>query len=119
MAIPAEKINVEKVAEKAVEKRRVLGRGVVDGKPIAWMELKPLTGRTHQLRVHCAHMGWPILGDPVYGDRADRGATLHLLARSISVPLYSGKPPIEAVAPPPAHMAEGLRVCGGGDAAAT
>ena len=32
------------------------------------LELKPVTGRTHQLRVHCAHMGWPILGDPQYGN---------------------------------------------------
>ena len=31
------------------------------------LELEPITGRTHQLRVHCAHMGWPILGDPQYG----------------------------------------------------
>ena len=31
------------------------------------LELSPITGRTHQLRVHCAHMGWPILGDPQYG----------------------------------------------------
>lgn len=31
------------------------------------LELTPITGRTHQLRVHCAHMGWPILGDPQYG----------------------------------------------------
>lgn len=31
------------------------------------LKLQPLTGRTHQLRVHCAHMGWPILGDPQYG----------------------------------------------------
>lgn len=31
------------------------------------LSLRPITGRTHQLRVHCAHMGWPILGDPQYG----------------------------------------------------
>ena len=31
------------------------------------LELRPVTGRTHQLRVHCAHMGFPILGDPQYG----------------------------------------------------
>ena len=31
------------------------------------MELEPLTGRTHQLRLHCAHLGCPILGDPQYG----------------------------------------------------
>jgi 23S rRNA-/tRNA-specific pseudouridylate synthase len=31
------------------------------------LALQPVTGRTHQLRVHCSHMGWPILGDPQYG----------------------------------------------------
>ena len=41
---------------------RVLERG-----PICRLELRPLTGRTHQLRVHCAHEGFPILGDPQYG----------------------------------------------------
>ena len=34
------------------------------------LELKPITGRTHQLRVHCAHCGFPILGDPQYGSEA-------------------------------------------------
>jgi len=34
------------------------------------LELRPVTGRTHQLRVHCAHMGFPILGDPQYGGEA-------------------------------------------------
>lgn len=34
---------------------------------ICKLALRPITGRTHQLRVHCAHMGWPILGDPQYG----------------------------------------------------
>ena len=34
---------------------------------ICKLALKPITGRTHQLRVHCAYMGWPILGDPQYG----------------------------------------------------
>lgn len=33
------------------------------------LELRPITGRTHQLRVHCAHMGFPILGDPQYGTK--------------------------------------------------
>lgn len=42
---------------------RVLERG-----PISRLELQPLTGRTHQLRVHCAHEGFPILGDPQYGN---------------------------------------------------
>ena len=36
------------------------------------LELTPVTGRTHQLRVHCAYMGWPILGDPQYGTEASQ-----------------------------------------------
>ena len=36
------------------------------------LALRPITGRTHQLRVHCAHMGWPILGDPQYGSEVSQ-----------------------------------------------
>lgn len=49
------------------------------------LELEPVTGRTHQLRLHCAHMGFPILGDPQYGSAAsvaysqDLGLTTQLL----------------------------------------
>ncbi len=46
----------------------------------AALALRPVTGRTHQLRVHCAYMGYPILGDPQYGDgAADFGLTHQLL----------------------------------------
>lgn len=83
---------------------RVLGRG--DG--LAWLELTPETGRTHQLRVHCAAAGFPILGDPFYG--AGEPGGLHLLARRITLPL---DPPAEAVAPVPAHMARAIAACGG------
>lgn len=38
--------------------------------PTSLLALRPITGRTHQLRVHCAHMGFPILGDPQYGSEA-------------------------------------------------
>jgi 23S rRNA pseudouridine955/2504/2580 synthase len=37
------------------------------GEAVCKLALRPITGRTHQLRVHCAHMGHPILGDPQYG----------------------------------------------------
>lgn len=47
----------------SVTEYRVLER---NGK-LCKLELRPITGRTHQLRVHCAHMGFPILGDPQYG----------------------------------------------------
>ena len=80
---------------------------------LTWLALEPLTGRTHQLRVHCAAMGWPILGDSVYG-RAPRtgGRGLHLHAREIVVPLYKNRAPIQVTAPVPAHMHERLRACG-------
>jgi len=105
-------MKVDPAGQPAQTTWTVLGRGLLEGKPIAWMALSPLTGRTHQLRVHSAHGGWPIVGDPIYGDRSDRGATLNLLARRIAVPLYAGKEPIVVEAPPPAHMLAGLAACG-------
>ena len=42
------------------------------------LALEPITGRTHQLRVHCAHMGWPILGDPQYGSEASQAFSAEL-----------------------------------------
>lgn len=90
---------------------RVLGRGEEAGRPLAWLELEPLTGRTHQLRVHCAASGFPILGDSVYGDAA-RGADLHLHARSLELPLHPKKPPITCEAPAPDHMRDALALCG-------
>lgn len=83
----------------------------------AALALAPLTGRTHQLRVHCAAMGWPILGDAVYG--AGGGplhVPLHLHARAIRVPLAKAGPPVAARAPVPPHMREALRALGLGNA---
>ena len=42
------------------------------------LALRPITGRTHQLRVHCSHMGWPILGDPQYGTESAQAYSLEL-----------------------------------------
>jgi tRNA pseudouridine32 synthase/23S rRNA pseudouridine746 synthase len=89
---------------------RVKGQGTWRGAPIAWLELEPKTGRTHQLRVHCASQGWPIFGDAIYGERAD--LPLQLLARKVVVPLSKSKPPIEVEAPAPPHMLETLAACG-------
>ncbi len=105
-------MKVDPAGQPAQTLWKVRGRGVLNGASVSWLELNPLTGRTHQLRVHCAHRGWPILGDAVYGDRSDRSLPLQLLARSVRVPLYSGKEPIEATAPVPAHMQAGLQTCG-------
>jgi tRNA pseudouridine32 synthase/23S rRNA pseudouridine746 synthase len=94
----------------ALTQWRVLGRA--DG--LALLELRPVTGRTHQLRVHCQASGWPILGDAIYG-AAPRfgGPGLHLHAHGVSVPLYPKKPPIAVEAPVPEHMRERVRACGG------
>jgi tRNA pseudouridine32 synthase/23S rRNA pseudouridine746 synthase len=74
------------------------------------LALTPLTGRTHQLRVHCAARGWPILGDPIYGHGGAIQLQLH--ARAIEIPLYKNKPPIVVEAPIPAHMRAALETCG-------
>ena len=80
-------------------------RGQTGGQ--SWLELQPRTGRTHQIRAHCAALGCPILGDPVYG--ASTPGPLLLLARAIRLPL---DPPLCATAPAPLHMASLLRQCG-------
>jgi tRNA pseudouridine32 synthase/23S rRNA pseudouridine746 synthase len=89
-----------------------------EGKELTWLALEPLTGRTHQLRVHSAAQGWPIVGDDIYGT-APRfsGPVLHLHAREVVVPISKNREPVRVVAPVPAHMRERLRACGwNGDA---
>jgi tRNA pseudouridine32 synthase/23S rRNA pseudouridine746 synthase len=84
-----------------------------EGKVLTWLALEPVTGRTHQLRVHCAEMGWPILGDAIYGTAPRNGGpVLHLYAREIVVPLYKNRDPIRVTAPVPPHMREQLTACG-------
>ena len=80
---------------------------------IAWLELTPVTGRTHQLRVHCAARGWPIVGDNIYGT-APRfsGPLLQLHAREVEVPIAKNKPPVRITAPVPDHMRDMLTACG-------
>jgi tRNA pseudouridine32 synthase/23S rRNA pseudouridine746 synthase len=92
---------------------KVMGRG--DG--VTWLALEPLTGRTHQLRVHCAETGFPILGDPIYGGAPRNsvslgGPALHLHSREIVVPISKNKPPVVTTAPAPPHMREMLTKCG-------
>lgn len=89
------------------------------GKKAAWLVLTPLTGRTHQLRAHCAALGTPILGDGKYGGAAAflAGAEVsgkpHLHARAIRIPHPNGGI-LEVTAPLPVHMAETWRYLGWG-----
>jgi len=88
---------------------KVMGRG----DRMVWLALEPLTGRTHQLRVHGAAMGWPIVGDPIYGTAPRHGGpALQLHAREVTVPISKNKPPVKVTAPVPQHMREMLSQCG-------
>ena len=87
---------------------------------LAWLELRPLTGRTHQLRVHCAELGAPILGDATYGEWRETGNSalvdgfseqLHLHARRLMLPHPAGGTlVVEADLPP--HMATTFKTLG-------
>jgi tRNA pseudouridine32 synthase / 23S rRNA pseudouridine746 synthase len=94
---------VDSTGQQAVTDYRVLG--ATNGR--AWLELRPRTGRTHQIRVHCAALGCPVVGDPVYG-RAGSAGPLLLHARAIGLPLYPARLPIEVTAPVPRHLLAGL-----------
>ena len=84
---------------------------------LAWLSLKPVTGRTHQLRAHCAHIGHPIVGDPKYFSKENWELPgglqnrLHLLARRIAVPHPRGGM-IDVTAPLPPHMLQSWNLLG-------
>jgi len=103
-------------AKRAITDFRVVEAA---GKRAAWLALWPRTGRTHQLRVHCAGMGTPILGDGKYGGRdaflqgAEVAPGLHLHARRIVCP-HPSRPTrtIDVTAPLPPGMARSFRYLG-------
>lgn len=108
---------VMKVAEGTdpqAEAARTGWRVLQAGDGLSLVELTPFTGRTHQLRVHCDAMGWPIAGDPIYGgDRARALArNLQLHARRVVVPLVPRQSPVDIIAPLPEHMRPLVRLCG-------
>lgn len=99
----------QKIDEKhglpALTTYRVLGRA--NGHALAELTLQ--TGRTHQLRVHMAGIGCPILGDRIYGGAtAAGGPMLHLHSWRTTVPLYKKRPPVQVEAPLPPHILETL-----------
>ena len=95
-------VPVEQGGQPAVTDIRLLKKDA--GKSL--LSLHPHTGRTHQLRVHCAARNHPIIGDRFYGPAHDENAQLLLHARSLVIPnMHPGQPePIHVEAPLPDYM---------------
>ena len=96
-------MSVAEDGQSAATTYRVLAQK--DG--MSFIEAKPKTGRTHQIRVHLDHIGTPILGDPQYGDLPpeDRALPMMLHARRVIIPISKNKPPVAVAAEPPDAMA--------------
>ncbi|HYZ61783.1 MAG TPA: RluA family pseudouridine synthase [Acetobacteraceae bacterium] len=115
-SVPAARNDEE--AQRAVTDYRTLDHA---GQKLAWLELNPITGRTHQLRVHCVALGTPIVGDLKYHEPDQNGARsaiidglsnkLHLHARALDLPHPAGgRLQVEANLPP--HMKETFKTLG-------
>lgn len=92
-------------AETAATRYHVLATG----EGMAFLALAPETGRTHQLRVHCAAMGWPIAGDRIYGGDRAMAASPQLCLHAARIALPGG---IKVEAPLPDMMREFLSLLG-------
>lgn len=66
-------------------------RAIDQNEKYSLIELKPQTGRTHQLRIHLAHIGAPILGDPVYNPKSPKADRMYLHASILEITVPSGK----------------------------
>ncbi len=108
-----EKMHVDDKGLPSKTRYRIVERA---GNSAAWVELQPLTGRTHQLRVHMAAIGHPIVGDGKYGGKGAflTGAIsrkLHLHSRRLRIDHPDGGA-IDITAPVPEHFAASLDALG-------
>lgn len=109
-----EKMHVdEENGQSARTRYRMIERA---GNRAAWLELQPLTGRTHQLRAHLAAIGFPIVGDGKYGGKeafltGGVSRKMHLHARRLKIDHPDGTP-LDVSAELPSHFAESLGLLG-------
>jgi 23S rRNA pseudouridine955/2504/2580 synthase len=114
-------VHGDKGADHAVSYFRVIEKS---GQQLAWLEMEPHTGRTHQLRVHAKQIGCPIIGDSKYFEAAwnwefpgGMQNRLHLLARRIIIPHPDGGL-LDITAPLPPHMVQSWNLLGYDEASA-
>ena len=103
----------EREASHAITYYAVVDRAATKA---SWLSLKPVTGRTHQLRAHLAHIGHAILGDPKYAEPREELSEefpkkLMLFARRITVPHPRGGT-LDVTAPLPEHFKEAFSIFG-------
>jgi 23S rRNA pseudouridine955/2504/2580 synthase len=110
-----EKVDVdEERGQSAITRYKVLDSL---GDSLSWVELEPITGRTHQLRVHMSSIGHPIVGDGKYGgsdafvNSMQLPKQLHLHAQRIAIPNWHGKT-LVVKAPMPRHMVKSFEELG-------
>jgi 23S rRNA pseudouridine955/2504/2580 synthase len=112
-----ERVRAATAAEKAESQRAVTHFAVIDkaAPTLAWVSLKPVTGRQHQLRAHMALIGHPILGDDKFGGLEGLPGTiarkLHLHARRITFPHPRGGT-VDVTAPLPGYMRDTWKLVG-------
>ena len=110
-----DKVVVDGEGKRAITRYRVIDNAA---RKAAWLSLEPLTGRTHQLRVHCNELGTPILGDRKYGHSSEffnnipeNKRRLQLHSKGIRIPNPSGGI-LEILAPLPKHMVQIWQIFG-------
>jgi 23S rRNA pseudouridine955/2504/2580 synthase len=108
--------SVDEDGKRAITRYRVIE---ALAKQLALIELEPITGRTHQLRVHMAELGCPIVGDGKYGGGKSHvkgtinlSPKLHLHAWKIELPALFGRPERTFEAPVPEHMQQSFDALG-------
>ena len=112
-----DRMRASRQGEEDDEQNAVTQYAVIDkaANVAAWLSLKPVTGRQHQLRAHAAHIGTPILGDNKYGGDADLPDEvpnkLHLHARRIIFP-HPRSGTVDITAPLPEHMLQTFGIFG-------
>jgi 23S rRNA pseudouridine1911/1915/1917 synthase len=94
------KFTVSEHGRDAVTHYRVIDRK----NDSSWLHLEPKTGRTHQLRVHLAHMGHPIIGDPIYARKAHQAEYIALIAKELTINHPKSGKQLTFKAPYPAHL---------------